>query len=149
MRTVHLDPDPANANAVGTRITASNEPTDYIGSPTEVSARVASFVAPRTRDTSAPVPATALTSPLLAEDNTTLTEGVRGPPSGEGRRPSPAIKAPVSPLAEYALAASAESDDSSSPVLMPSRRIARRVCEYQLDDLRRDTASMYESPGKV
>ncbi|KAH9033247.1 hypothetical protein EDB85DRAFT_1890309 [Lactarius pseudohatsudake] len=66
-RIVYLDAEPANANAAGTWITVSEEPSDHFGSPTSASRSPLAAPAPLP-----PAPEAPLAPLLLAEDSTTL-----------------------------------------------------------------------------
>ncbi|KAH8982673.1 hypothetical protein EDB92DRAFT_2055441 [Lactarius akahatsu] len=133
-RIVHLDGDPANANAW---ITVSEEPSEHVGSPT--SASRSPLGAPASLPPEPPL------APLLpAEDSTTPKAPDVVPPK---HRRSHTEYAPAPALAL------ADSDGPPSPVLVrppPDRTMSVRVSARRSAARRaRAAASVFEAPGKV
>ncbi|KAH9166457.1 hypothetical protein EDB89DRAFT_1910685 [Lactarius sanguifluus] len=138
-RIVHLDADPANANAAGTWVTVSEEPSEHVGSPP--SASRSPLGAPASLP---PAPeATVPLAPLLpAEEDSTTPKA----PTPKHRR-SHTEYAPAPALAL------ADSDGPPSPVLVrppPDRTMSVRVSARRSAARRaRVAASVFEAPGKV
>ncbi|KAH9166453.1 hypothetical protein EDB89DRAFT_2130114 [Lactarius sanguifluus] len=141
-RIVHLDADPANANAAGTWVTVSEEPSEHVGSPT--SASRSPLGAPASLP---PAPeATAPLAPLLpAEEDSTTPKAPDVVPPKHRRSHTEYAPAPAPALAD--------SDGLPSPVLVrppPDRTMNVRVSARRSAARRaRAAASVFEAPGKV
>jgi Leucine-rich repeat (LRR) protein len=135
-RIVHLEADPATANAAGTWITVSEEASEYIGSAASAtrSPRVA--------------PASLFEAPPLAspEDDTTPKSSTVPP---HVVLPQP----PKHRRSQTEFAPALESDGPPSPVLLrssPDRTMSVRVSARRSAARRaRAAASVFEAPGKM
>ncbi|KAH9166458.1 hypothetical protein EDB89DRAFT_2115849 [Lactarius sanguifluus] len=141
-RIVHLDADPANANAAGTWVTVSEEPSEHVGSPTSASR------SPLGAPASLP-PAPEATAPLArllpAEEDSTTPKAPDVVPPKHRRSHTEYAPAPALALAD--------SDGPPSPVLVrppPDRTMSVRVSARRSAARRaRVAASVFEAPGKV
>ncbi|KAI9455449.1 hypothetical protein BJY52DRAFT_1280092 [Lactarius psammicola] len=144
-RIVHLDADPANANATGTWITVSEEPSEYYGSPPALATRSPRAVPASLSPALEALPAPVSAPPLPAEDNTTPKAPDVVPPQPHKHRRSQTEYAPALALAE--------SDGPPSPVLVrppPDRTMSVRVSARRSAARRaRAAASVFEAPGKA